>query len=90
MTKQPADIAKIVQNPSANYASPQTVVADKRLTAEEKLQALAQWELDARLLAVATEEGMAGGEPSRLDEVKQAQSKLPADIASSPSPTKAG
>jgi len=31
-----------------------------------------QWELDARLLQTASEEGMGGGEPSLLDEVKQA------------------
>ena len=52
---------------------------------------MTKWEHDAVRLSVATEEGMSGGEPSRLDEVKDAQSELPGKPAKRPSsPTKTG
>ena len=35
-----------------------------------------QWELDARLLQVASEEGMSGGEQNMLADVKKAQEEL--------------
>jgi len=66
-------------------------VKDDALTAKQKQDALTAWEQDTVRLSVATEEGMSGGEPSRLDEVMDAQSELP-QTTSKPrsSPTKAG
>jgi hypothetical protein len=49
------------------------VATDKRLTTEQKLSILERWEMDARELAVAEEENMAGGESSRLHEVLTAR-----------------
>jgi hypothetical protein len=67
------------------------VVKDEELSIKQKKEALKEWELDAVLLAVATEKGMAGGEPSRLAEVKEAQCELPGKPAKRPSsPTKSG
>ncbi|MEP6827025.1 MAG: hypothetical protein ABJA10_03010 [Aestuariivirga sp.] len=79
-----------VENPIGNFASPADVVKDDALSVKQKKDALTEWEQDAVRLSVATEEGMSGGEPSRLDEVKDAQSKLPGKTTKRPSPTKAG
>jgi hypothetical protein len=52
---------------------------------------LKQWELDARLMQVASEENMAGGEPNMLQQVKKAQEALGTDpAADQPPPTKVG
>lgn len=66
-----------VKNPVENFDTPMDVARDAQLSEEEKREALRRWEYDSRLLSVATEEGMGGGEPSRLDEVKEAQSIVP-------------
>ena len=80
-----------VKDPVGNFAAPADVVKDDALTTKQKQDALTEWEQDAVRLSVATAEGMSGGEPSRLDEVKDAQSKLPDKAAKRPSsPTKAG
>ena len=72
MTEAKAKIAEILANPAAHFPSPADVAGDARLSPRQKRAALATWEQDARQLAVATEEGMSGGEPARLDEVKVA------------------
>ena len=80
-----------VEDPVGNFASPADVVKDETLTTKQKQDALTAWEQDAVRLSVATEEGMSGGEPSRLDEVKEAQNVLPGTILKpQSSPTKAG
>jgi len=80
-----------VEDPVGNFGSPADVVKDDALTAKQKQDALAAWEQDAVRLSVATEEGMSGGEPSRLDEVMDAQAELPGKTTKRPSsPTKAG
>ena len=80
-----------VEDPVGNFASPADIVKDQALTTKQKQDALTAWEQDAVRLSVATEEGMSGGEPSRLDEVMDAQSELPGKTTKRPSsPTKAG
>jgi hypothetical protein len=80
-----------VEDPVGNFASPTDVVKDDALSVKQKKDVLKQWEHDAVRLSVAREEGMSGGEPSRLDEVKDAQSELPGKPTKRPSsPTKAG
>ena len=81
--------AEAASNPSRFYDRPSEVVADERLTREEKLAVLEAWELEARSLAVAAEENMAGGEPDRLYQVVQARIALggekgPADSGGAP------
>ena len=67
------------------------MVKDGSLSVKQKKDALTEWEQDAVRLSAASNEGMSGGEPSRLDEVKDAQSKLPGKAVKRPSsPTKAG
>lgn len=75
--KRKAKRSEAVKNPVENFDAPIDVARDANLSEEEKREALRRWEYDARQLSVAAEEGMAGGEPSRLDEVKEAQSIVP-------------
>lgn len=63
-------------NPTRFYRRPIEVLRDRRLNRGEKLAILEAWELEARELAVASEENMTGGEPSLLEEVVQARIEL--------------
>jgi hypothetical protein len=66
------DLQKALLNPAAVFGAPKAVVEDERLSREQKLQLLKQWEHDALSLAVAEGEGMAGGEESMLNRVRLA------------------
>ena len=82
-----------VQNPTQFYGRPSDVIADTRLSRSEKLAVLEAWELDARALAVASEESMSGGEPDLLSEVVKARLALGDEAFSDDSagaPTKHG
>ena len=68
-TERPIDIEAIQHNPADRFATPQQVVDDPSLTAHQKRQILLQWEQDARALATADDEGMAGGRESMLRSV---------------------
>ena len=71
------DKEKAQTNPSSVFEKPADLVANKELSSEEKSKALQDWELDARLQEVATEEGMnKKTKPSVLPEVKKAQKQL--------------
>lgn len=69
-----------LSDPTAVYRSPEEVERDASLSSEEKLAILVRWEQDARELAVAEDENMAGGEPSRLGEVVAARARLAGSI----------
>ncbi len=71
--------SEAVGNPTRFYDRPRQVVRDRRLSRNEKLAILETWELEARSLAVATEENMSGGEPDMLSEVVQARIALGKD-----------
>ncbi|OFW98427.1 MAG: hypothetical protein A3D94_04200 [Alphaproteobacteria bacterium RIFCSPHIGHO2_12_FULL_66_14] len=82
---------KALTSPSSVFKCPGDVVDSRDLDRAEKTKILKQWELDARLLQVATEEGMTGGEHSLFAEVKKAQKTLDVDdLAEDGAPTKAG
>ena len=70
------DRKKALTNPSSVFKHPAEVVACADLDKAEKAAILKQWELDARLLQVASEEGMNKGEHSLFADVKEAQEKL--------------
>ena len=76
MTSTMSFAAEAKANPTRYYRWPSEVVRDRRLDRKEKLAILEAWELEARELAVATEENMSGGEPSLLQEVVQARVDL--------------
>ena len=91
MKKPSVPVADLLNDPSAHFASPGNVMDDGRLSDKQKRRVLDAWETDARLLAVASEEGMAGGEPTRIDQVKAAEAQLPGAAAGAPdSPAKSG
>lgn len=81
-----------IEDPTKIYARPEEVVNDPRLSFEEKVAVLDSWAHLAGALAVATEEGMTGGEPSRLTEVAEARARLGAASNSEQvtAPTKQG
>ncbi len=85
------DKDKALTNPSSVFDRPSEVVANKELSHDEKTTVLQEWELEARQLEVATEEGMSSKrtKPSVLPEVKAAQRKIGAEPTDSDgSPTK--
>ena len=85
------DKKKALTNPSSVFKNPVEVVASGELSLGEKTAILKQWELDARNLQVATEEGMADGEHSLFADVKKAQQKLDVDpLMEDGAPTKSG
>jgi hypothetical protein len=59
-------------DPSAVFKLPKDVVNSDDLTTAQKLEVLKRWETDALLLSVAAEENMTGGEPSRIEDVREA------------------
>jgi len=86
------DKKKALTNPSSVFVRPSEVVANEQLSHDEKTTVLQEWELEARLLEVATEEGMNNkkNKPSMLPEVKAAQHKIgavPTDADGSPTKT---
>lgn len=74
------DKEKAKTNPSSVFNKPADVVTNKELSAKEKTKVLQEWELDARLSDVATEEGMSKKKPGQpesvLADVKKAQHEL--------------
>jgi hypothetical protein len=79
--------------PTKEFDRPADVLRAAHLSRAQKIAVLKQWELDARLLQTASEEGMSGGEPNLLAEVKKALGALDADSNQSDkdrAPTKTG
>jgi hypothetical protein len=72
----PRFVVEAKANPTRYYRRPGEVIRDRRLSRPEKLAILEAWELEARELAVASEENMGGGEPNLLEEVVQARVDL--------------
>jgi hypothetical protein len=59
-----SDLERARLNPGAVFVSPEQLVATATLTRAEKIELLRRWAYDAGELAVAEDEGMAGGEPT--------------------------
>ena len=66
------DLERALINPAAVFDTPRMVLRQPRLMAGCKREILRRWAWDEYLKEVAASEGMAEGEPSRLDEVKAA------------------
>ena len=79
MTDQTVDYEQALKDPGKFFDSPGGVVKAAGLTREQKLKILKCWETDARLLMVASDENMAGGEPQQLQAVHEAMRALGAD-----------
>jgi hypothetical protein len=67
-----AQVKEAKSNPSKVFGAPMDVVTTPGLTQRERLEILESWEQEARLLQTATAENMAGGEPSRIEDVRKA------------------
>lgn len=74
--KASSDFEAALQNPAKCFETPQHVLDDPNLTVTQKTKLLKQWEQDARLLSVAEDEGMGGGEESMLHRVKRAMDAI--------------
>jgi hypothetical protein len=62
--------------PHAHFDAPGEVVADPALSKAQKAAALDSLEQDARQMAVASAEGMSGGESGKLHDVLEAKGAL--------------
>ena len=70
------------ESPARHFEKPQQVVTDETLTSGQKLKALDTWEADAQALQRAEDEGMSGGESSKLIDVVAAKKHLAKKIES--------
>lgn len=73
-----------VEQPHDHFAGPAEVVVDPALSKDDKVRVLEAMEQDARQMAVASDEGMDGGEGTALAEVLAAKDTLelpPFDLA---------
>lgn len=70
------DIEQAKLDPVSVFSHPDEVLEEASLTKEQKIAILRRWEYDARELAIAEEENMAGGPPNMLDEVLDALNRL--------------
>jgi hypothetical protein len=77
-------------DPKAHFEKPADVVEHEALDAEDKQRILEAWDREERALQVATEEGMAGGEPPRLAEVREALGQVADAPKAKPDPSKYG
>lgn len=85
------DIEKAMFDPAGVFTCPDDVFGEPSLTREQKVKILRRWEYDARELAVAEEENMAGGPPNLLSDILQVLHRLNAETDPGKSaPTKQG
>jgi len=70
------DFRRALADPRAEFGVPERLLSDPRLDREGKRAILRSWKHDERELAVAEEEGMAGGESSMLHRVVKALDSL--------------
>ncbi|MEK4032962.1 hypothetical protein WOC76_19420 [Methylocystis sp. IM3] len=71
-----AEIEQALVSPSSVFDAPSEIVETPSLAKLMKIEILKRWELDARALMRATEENMAGGEPSQIEAVNDALARL--------------
>lgn len=72
----PIDLEQALRDPAASFAGPEDVVAHPDLGREQKIEILRLWEYDAAEAAVATEEGMPGGDNGLLARILAALAAL--------------
>ena len=63
-------------SPIRHYEKPEEVVTDDSLNKGQKAKVLETWQNDAEALQRAEDEGMSGGESSKLIDVMKAKLKL--------------
>lgn len=75
-SKSKTKLDEMVQSPYRFFDGPFDVVKSSDLSRDDKLAVLGAMEQDARLLEVATEENMSGGERPRLEDILDAQRRI--------------
>lgn len=70
------DIDDAIRNPASSFSSPEIIVTDPKLTLDQKVSALQQWEYDMREMEVAEEEGMIDSGEDILQRILVALSDL--------------
>ena len=90
------DLKSAQTNPSKYFKSPRDVLSHPGISREAKIAILRQWETDARLMSVAEEENLHGGEASQLGAVVNAlislgdEDKRPVEVHLPAAPVKSG
>ncbi|MBL27765.1 MAG: hypothetical protein CMM50_09485 [Rhodospirillaceae bacterium] len=72
----PVEFDKARRDPAGVFKDPAAIADHPGLSRAQKVELLRRWEADARELAVADDENMAGGEAQRLDAVLKALDRL--------------
>ena len=72
----PIELEQALRDPASSFAGPEDVVAHPDLSQEQKIEILRLWEYDATEAAVATEEGMPGGNNGLLQRILTALAAL--------------
>ncbi|MGE3302061.1 MAG: hypothetical protein AB7M12_02995 [Hyphomonadaceae bacterium] len=67
---------EVLANPAGAFGAPRDVLHAEGCSLDQKREILEHWKEDAMQLQTATDENMAGGEPSRLEEVVAALNVL--------------
>ena len=70
--RETVPLETILLDPARYFASPNDVIADERYSPAARRQILQRWHEDALRLEDSAEEGMTGGEKSRLREIELA------------------
>ena len=70
------DVEDAIEAPESSYAHPADVVRDSALNLSQKLEILKRWEQSEIDLQRASDEGMEGPPPSRLDDINNALLEL--------------
>ena len=89
-TEGKLEVNAALRDPAATFAEPAEIVAHPDLSRSRKLRMLRQWEQEARVVAVAQEEGMTSGGDSMLGRIRRAIGALSPDGDDEipPAPTK--
>ena len=74
------DFEKAILNPGSEFACPEDVLNQQKISREQKIKILRRWEYDARELEVAEEENMGGGPPSVLSDILVALHRLGSEV----------
>lgn len=64
------DLEQARRDPGAVFDSPEALRDRSDLSREQKLELLRRWAYDEQELAAAEDEGMSGGEPTRLGSIE--------------------
>jgi len=90
MSAAKLDLETAQRDPSRHFAQPQDIVDAAGLDLATKLKLLAEWERDARSLAVAEDEGLSGGEAPMLARIRHARRALAGEEPAAKGATKHG